>query len=287
MMLRNTIRIALLFAATSAFAQMNGTIASSSDTQQNARPSVLSQVGIDQHLGEQLPLDAKFKDETGRDVVLGDFFQSKRPVLLAIVYYDCPMLCTQVLNGMTSAIGVLKFSAGKEFDIVAVSIDPRETPEIAAAKKKTYIQRYRREGAEQAFHFLTGQQPAIAAVTKAAGFRYVWDEKTQQYAHQSALTLVTPEGKVAQYYYGIEYSPKDMRLGMIEASKEKIGNLADQVVLYCYHYDPTTGRYGAMLMNLVRAGGALTVLLIVGFVFISIKNEDHSAKNEDHGGQTA
>jgi len=260
MMLRSTIRVALLFAATSAFAQMNGNIASSADTQQNTRPSVLQQVGIDQRLGESLPLDARFKDDTGKDVTLGDYFHSNRPVLLAIVYYDCPMLCTQVLNGMTSALDVLKFSAGKEFDVVAVSIDPRETPEIAAAKKKTYIQRYKRPGAENAFHFLTGQQSAITAVTKAAGFRYVWDEKTQQYAHQSALILVTPEGRVAQYYYGIEYSPKDMRLGMIEASKDKIGNLADQVVLFCYHYDPTTGRYGAMLMNLVRAGGALTVL---------------------------
>lgn len=282
MMLRITIRAVVLLAlATSACAQMNGKIASSADTQQNTRPLVLNEVGIDQHLGEQLPLDAKFKDEAGKDVVLGDYFQSKRPVLLAIVYYDCPMLCTQVLNGMTSAIGVLKFNAGKEFDVVAVSIDPRETPEIAAAKKKTYIQRYRRPGAEEAFHFLTGQQPAITAVTKAAGFRYVWDEKTQQYAHQSALILVTPDGRVAQYYYGIEYSPKDMRLGMIEASKEHIGNLADQIVLYCYHYDPTTGKYGAMLMDLVRAGGALTVLLLVGFMFISIRNESHG------GGHTA
>jgi protein SCO1/2 len=275
-MLQNTIRCAVLIAmGIPALAQMNGKIASSADMQQNTRPAVLTQVGIDQRLGEQLPLDAKFKDESGNDVVLGDYFRSKRPVLLAIVYYDCPMLCTQVLNGMTSAIGVLKFNAGKEFDVVAVSIDPRETPQIAAAKKKTYIERYRRAGADQAFHFLTGQQPAITAVTKAAGFRYVWDEKTQQYAHASALILATPDGRVAQYYYGIEYSPKDMRLGMIEASKEHIGNLADQVTLFCYHYDPTTGRYGAMLMNLVRAGGALTVLLLVGFMFISIRGENH------------
>jgi protein SCO1/2 len=258
-----------------AFAQMSGTIASSEDTQQNARPSVLTQVGIDQNLGQSLPLDAKFKDEQGKDVVLGDYFKSNRPVLLAIVYYDCPMLCTQVLNGMTSAIGVLKFSAGKEFDIVAVSIDPRETPEIAAAKKKTYVERYRRPGANEAFHFLTGQQPAITAVTKAAGFRYVWDEKTQQFAHQSALILVTPDGHIAQYYYGIEYSPKDMRLGMIEASKEHIGNLADQVILYCYHYDPTTGKYGAMAMRLIRIGGVLTVALLLGFMFISIRKENH------------
>lgn len=284
MILRNTIRTLVLLAlATPVFAQMNGSIANSADIQQNARPSVLTQVGIDQNLGQQLPLDAKFKDEQGKDVVLGDFFQSKRPVLLAIVYYDCPMLCTQILNGMTSAIGVLKFNAGKEFDVVAISIDPRETPEIAAAKKKTYIDRYRRPGAEQAFHFLTGQQPAITAVTKAAGYRYVWDEKTQQFAHASALILVTPDGHIAQYYYGIEYSPKDMRLGMIEASKERIGNLADVVVLYCYHYDPTTGKYGAALMNLVRAGGALTVLLLVGFMFISIKNEKHDGGMGERG----
>ncbi len=281
MRLLTTIRIALLLVATSAFAQMNGSIASVDDTQQNTRPQVLTQVGIDQHLAQELPLDAKFKDETGKDVTLGDYFHSERPVLLAIVYYDCPMLCTQVLNGMTSALGVLKFTAGKEFDVVAISIDPRETPEIAAAKKKTYIQRYRRPGSEDAFHFLTGQQPAITAVTKAAGFRYVWDEKTQQYAHASALILVTPEGKIAQYYYGIEYSPKDMRLGMIEASKDRIGNLADQIVLYCYHYDPTTGKYGAMLMNVVRAGGVFTVLLLVGFMFISIRHEKHA------GGHTA
>jgi protein SCO1 len=265
----------LLALSSPGFAQMTGTIASSADTQQNARPSIFSQVGIDQNLGQQLPLDARFKDETGKDVVLGDYFQSKRPVLLAIVYYDCPMLCTQVLNGMTSALGVLKFDAGKEFDVVAISIDPRETPEIAAAKKKTYVERYRRPGAEQAFHFLTGQQPAIAAVTKAAGFRYVWDEKTQQFAHQSALILVTPDGRVSQYYYGIEYSPKDIRLGMIEASKDHIGNLADQVILFCYHYDPTTGKYGAMAMRIVRITGAFTVVLLLGFMFISIRKENH------------
>ena len=281
MMLRHTIRM-MLFAAlgASAFAQMNGNIATSADTQQNTRPQVLTQVGIDQHLSEPLPLDAKFKDEQGKDVALGDYLHSGRPVLLAIVYYDCPMLCTQVLNGMTSALGVLKFSAGKEFEVVAVSIDPRETPEIAAAKKKTYIQRYGRAGAENAFHFLTGKQDAITAVTKAAGFRYVWDERSQQFAHASALILVTPEGRIAQYYYGIEYSPKDMRLGMIEASKDKIGNLADQVVLFCYHYDPTTGKYGAMLMNLVRAGGALTVLLLAGFMFISIRHENHAGGHQ-------
>ena len=236
----------LLLLTAAAHAQMNGNIASSADMRQNTRPSVLTQVGIDQRLGEQLPLDLKFKDEYGKDVVLGNYFNQGRPVLLALVYYDCPMLCTQVLNGMTSALGVLKFTSGKEFDVLAVSFDPRETPEIAAAKKKTYIGRYRRAGAEQSWHFLTGSQPSITALTKAAGFRYMWDEKTQQFAHASALILVTPDGRLAQYYYGIEYSPKDMRLGMIEASKQHIGNVADELILFCYHYDPGTGKYSAL-----------------------------------------
>jgi protein SCO1/2 len=276
MKIGNTIRIAAMLALTTAsFAQLGGNIPSSSDVQSNTRPSVLTQVGIDQHLGEQIPLNLAFKDEHGKDVLLGSYFNQKRPVILALVYYDCPMLCTQVLNGMTSALGVLKFSAGKEFDVVAVSFDPRETPELAAAKKKTYIDRYRRPGAEQGIHFLTGSQESITALTKAVGFRYVWDDKTQQFAHASALMLATPDGRLAQYYYGIEYSPKDMRLGMIEASEEKIGNVTDQLILFCYHYDPMTGKYGAIAMNFVRAGGALTVLILLTFMIVSIRREHH------------
>jgi protein SCO1/2 len=258
-----------------AFAQMSGNMASSSDVQSNTRPSVLTQVGIDQRLGQQVPLDLKFKDETGQDVTLGKYFNQKRPVLLALVYYDCPMLCTQVLNGMTSALGVLKFTAGKEFDVLAVSFDPRETPEIAAAKKKTYVERYRRPGSEQAWHFLTGSQESITELTKTVGFRYAWDEKTQQFAHASALMLITPDGRLTQYYYGIEYSPKDMRLGMIEASQEKIGNVTDQLILFCYHYDPMTGKYGAIAMNFVRAGGVLTLLVLITFMVVSIRRESH------------
>lgn len=254
---------------------MGGNLASSGDMQQNTRPTVLTKVGIDQRLGQQIPLDLKFKDEFGKDVTLGKYFNQKRPVLLALVYYDCPMLCTQVLNGMTSALGVLKFTAGKEFDVLAVSFDPRETPELAASKKKTYIQRYRRPGSEDAWHFLTGSQQSIDVLTKTAGFRYAWDEKTQQFAHASALMLVTPDGRLAQYYYGIEYSPKDMRLGMIEASQEKIGNAVDELILFCYHYDPMTGKYGAVAMNVVRAGGVLTVLILVTFMFVSIRRETH------------
>jgi protein SCO1 len=276
MIFRSTIRFfAIIALVASASAQMGGNMNSSADLQSNTRPSVLTQVGIDQRLGQQLPLDLKFRDEYGKDVTLGNYFNQKRPVLLALVYYDCPMLCTQVLNGMTSALGVLKFSAGKEFDVLAVSFDPRETPEIAAAKKKTYIARYRRPGSEQAWHFLTGSQASITELTKAAGFRYAWDEKTQQFAHASALMLVTPDGRLSQYYYGIEYSPKDIRLGMIEASEDKIGNLADQLILFCYHYDPMTGKYGAIAMNFVRAGGVLTVLVLLTFMIISIRRETH------------
>ena len=244
----------------------------------NQQPSIFDQVGLDQKLNNQVPLESKFKDETGKDVTLGDYFHQGRPVVLALVYYDCPMLCDQVLNGMTSALEVLRFDAGKEYDVVAVSFDPRETPELAAAKRKMFLDRYKRPGTEKGWHFLTGEKPAIDALTQAVGFRYTWDEKTHQFAHASAITLLTPNGKVAQYYYGIEYSPKDMRLGMIEASNEKIGNITDQILLYCYHYDPTTGKYGATILNVVRAGAILTMALLGGFIFISVKKERRAAR---------
>jgi protein SCO1/2 len=275
--LRNTIR-ALSFAAAAllpASAQKIGSdIRSVADMRQtNTRPTVLEQVGIDQRLGETIPLDLKFADETGREVRLAEYFHQKRPVLLALVYFDCPMLCNQVLNGATSALSVLRFDAGREFDVLAVSFDPRETPEIAAAKKKVYIDRYKRPGAERGWHFLTGDQASISALTKAAGFRYVWDDKTSQFAHGSGLMLLTPEGKLAQYYYGIEYSPKDLRLGMIEASQEKIGNVVDTMLLYCYHYDPTTGKYGFIAMRAMRIGGALTVLALGTFMVVSFRRD--------------
>jgi protein SCO1/2 len=242
----------------------------------NQQPAIFEQVGIDQKLNSQVPLDLKFKDEKGREVTLGDYFHQNRPVLLALVYYDCPMLCNQVLNGMTSALQVLKFNAGQEFDVVAVSFDPRETPELALAKRKTYLDRYKRPGTENGWHFLTGNKDSIDALTKGVGFRYAWDEKSNQFAHASALTLLTPQGKIAQYYYGIEYSPKDMRLGMIEASDEKVGNITDQLLLYCYHYDPTTGKYGATVMRIVRLGAILTMVLLGGFIVVSVKKERRS-----------
>ena len=209
------------------------------------RPPGLKDVGIEQNLNKQIPADLAFRDETGKTVRLGDYF-GKKPVILSLVYYRCPMLCSEVLNGLESALRVLKFDVGNEFDVLTVSFDPKDTPEVAAVKKAEYLKRYNRPGAANGWHFLTGQQPAIDALTKAAGFQYQYDPKTGQFAHATAIMVLTPEGKIAQYYYGVEYAPKDLRLGLIQASNHKIGTVVDEVLLYCYHYDPNTGKYGAI-----------------------------------------
>jgi protein SCO1/2 len=263
---------AVLLLATTAFAQSPDQRTLGQGTPSSAQPQIFSEVGIDQHLNAQLPLDLHFRDENGKDVKFGDYF-GKRPVILTLVYYQCPMLCTQVLNGLTSSLNVLKFDIGREFDVVTVSIDPRETPQMANAKKAMYLKRYRGRDASIGWHFLTGDQPQIAQLAKAVGFRYAFDPKTDQFAHASGIMVVTPEGKVAQYYYGIEYSPKDIRLALIEASQNKIGNVVDQVVLYCFHYDPTTGRYSAVAINTMRVAGILTVVLLGGFIFLSVRRE--------------
>ena len=241
----------------------------------NQRPPVLANVGIEQHLNQQIPQDLTFRDESGKTVRLGDYF-GKRPMILNLVYYNCPMLCGEVLSGLTSTLRVLKFDLGREFEVITVSFDPRETPQIAAEKKKQYLERYGRKGAEQGWHFLTGQQDAIAALTKSAGFQYEYDAKTNQFAHTTAIMVLTPRGKIAQYYYGVEYAPKDLRLGLIEASQNKIGNLVDQVLLYCYHYDPATGKYGAVVMNIMKVAGVITVGLIVGMLLVLRKRWPHA-----------
>ena len=238
----------------------------------NKVPGVLGKVGFEQRLNEQLPLDLMFKDEAGRDVKLGDYF-GKRPVVLTFVYYECPMLCTQVLNGLASALGVIDESIGKEFDVVTVSFDPRETPVLAAGKKQSYLDRYKREGAERGWHFLTGQQASIDALTKAAGFSYAWDEDTKQFAHASGVVVATPDGKLANYFFGIDYSPRDLKFALIESSQGRIGKFAEKVLLYCYHYDPATGQYGFVAMRAVRIGGAVTLVALVGFVFVSLRRE--------------
>jgi protein SCO1/2 len=230
-----------------------------------ATPGVLQEVGFDQHLGETVPLDLAFTDETGRSVKLSDYF-GRKPVVLSLVYYECPMLCTISLNGLAGALEVLSFVPGQEFEVVTVSFDPTESPTLAAAKKQAYMARYRRKEAHAGWHFLTGPKESVEALTRAVGFRYVWDEATRQFAHPAGLLVLTPEGKISHYLFGVEYAPKDLRLALVDAAGGKVGNLADQVLLYCYQYDPQTGRYSASILNLVRLAGALTVLGLGAFI---------------------
>lgn len=244
----------------------------------NVRPPMLKNVGIEQHLNEQIPADLAFVDETGKTVRLGDYF-GKKPLVLSLVYYQCPMLCGEVLNGLESAMRVLKFDVGKEFDVLTVSFDPHETPAMAAAKKAEYMKRYHRQGAEAGWHFLTGNQESIDALTKAAGFQYQYDATSGQFAHATAIAVLTPEGKLAQYYYGVEYAPKDLRLGLVEASNNKIGNLVDGVLLYCYHYDPRTGKYGAIVSRVLKLSAAATIFVIgMMMVFLFRRGPDAPAR---------
>ena len=240
----------------------------------NKVPNALTKVSFEQRLNEQLPLDLPFKDESGRDVKLGDYF-GRKPVVLTFVYYECPMLCTEVLNGLESALRVLNETVGKEFDVVTVSFDPKETPVLAAGKKKAYLERYKRPEAEQGWHFLTGSQASIDALTQAAGFNFAWDEASHQFAHSSGIVIATPQGKLSRYFFGVDYSPRDVKFALIESSNEKIGSLADKLLLYCYHYDPAAGNYGFVAMRAVRIGGAVTILALVGFVFVSLRREAH------------
>jgi protein SCO1 len=249
------------------------------------KPPGLQHVGIDQRLNEQIPLDLTFRDESGKNVRLGDYF-GKKPVILTFVYYRCPMLCPQLLIGLQSALRLLKFDAGKEYDVITVSFDPSDTPEIAAAKKAEILARYKRPGAENGWHFLTGSQDSIAALTKAAGFEYEFDEKTGQFAHSTAIMVVTPTGKLAQYYYGVDFPPNDLRLALIQASNNKIGNLADAVLLYCFHYDPATGRYSAIISRIIQLAGGLTILSL-GTVLLVLfrRGPDHELRKENSSHQ--
>lgn len=233
----------------------------------DTRPPFLRDVGIDQRLGQQLPLDAIFQDEQGRPVRLGQYFGA-RPVILVLAYYNCPMLCTQVLGGLVSSLRVLSFDAGKDFDVVAVSFDPRDRPADAAAKKAPYVAEYGRPGAAAGWHFLTGSSASIERLTGAVGFHYKYDESLGQFAHASAITVATPGGKLSHYFYGIEYAPRDLRLALIEASGNRIGSPVDQILLYCYHYDPKVGKYGAVVMNMLRFGGVVAVLILSTFLAV-------------------
>ena len=262
-----------LAASTRTYAQNPGNLVEPGDPT-SARPGILSRIAIDQRIGHQVPSDIPFVDENGRDVTLGDYF-GKRPVVLALVYYECPMLCTQVLNGLVSALGVLNFEAGREFDVVAVSFNPKEGPGLASQKKAAYLERYGRPQSAAGWHFLTGSQASIDRLTDAVGFRYEYDEKIGQFAHGAAIEVLTPKGAIAKYFYGIEYSPRDLRLGLIEASDERIGSVVDDVLLFCYHYDPSSGKYGTSILRMVRAGGVLTVLAFAIFLTLSLRR-DHA-----------
>jgi protein SCO1/2 len=268
--------VSFVFTSVTVLAQMTGPPAPGYKQQPglpaSVMPAPLREIGFDQNLNHQLPLDTELTDESGRAVRLGDYFGS-RPVVLAFVYYECPMLCTQVLSSMTSSLNLLSLDAGKDFDIVAVSFDPRETPAQAAARKATTLERYDRRTAAAGWHFLTGQQDAIERLTRTAGFRYVWDEDTQQFAHPTGVMVVTPDGRIARYLFGIDYGPRDLRLALVEASNGTIGTPVDSLLLFCYHYNPMTGRYGFLVMRALRIAGAATVLLLASFVFIMVRRE--------------
>jgi protein SCO1 len=231
----------------------------------NLRPPGLKHVGIEQHLNQQIPANLSFRDETGKPVKLADYF-GRKPLILNLVYYQCPMLCGEVLSGLESALRILKFDVGREFDVLTVSFDPKETPEMAAAKKAEMLKRYGRPGAAAGWHFLTGTQSSIDALTQSAGFEYEYDPKTQQFAHATAIVVLTPQGRIAQYYYGIEFAPRDLRLGLVQASENKIGTVVDQVLLYCYHYDPDQGKYGAIISRILKLAAAATIALLGTFL---------------------
>ncbi len=235
-------------------------------------PNVFKEVGIDQKLNEQIPLDLKFRNEKGETVVLGEYFGSK-PVIVSLVYYNCPMLCTQILNGMVETFRIINFTAGKEFEVVTVSIDPTEPSSLAAEKKAGYIEQYDRPQATDGWHFLTGDQESITRLADAVGFRYIYDDQTKQFAHASGIMVATPEGKLARYLYGIEYVAKDLTFSLMEAAENRIGSPVEKLLLLCYHYDPATGKYGLFVTNLLRGGGVLMLLILGGYMTVNFMRD--------------
>ena len=237
-----------------------------------SRPEALRNVGFDQKLNEQVPLDLTFRNEDGRAVKLGEYF-GKKPVILMFMYYECPNLCPLALDGLIKSLKPLSFTVGTEFDVLTISVDPSEEPRLAAAKKQEYLPRYGRPGAESGWHFLTGEENSIKSLTQAVGFRYVYDRKTHQFAHASGIVILTPQGRISRYFYGIEYAPRDLRLSLIDASSNKIGSPVDQLLLFCYQYDAATGKYTIAVMNVLRLAGAATVLGLAAFVLVMVRRE--------------
>ena len=271
---RPTLRSALLFlfvtlAFRPAFAQPRPT---STGTPAAEVPAQLREVGFDQNLDQALPLGVEFKDEEGRTVKIGDYF-GRRPVVLAFVYYGCPMLCLQSLSSLAATLSVLSENPGEDFEVVNVSIDPRETPTLALEKKAHYVERSGKPSIARGWHFLTGTEANIRQLTRAAGFRYVWDASLQQFAHPAGIVIATPQGKVSRYLFGIDYGPRDLRLALLDASKERISSPLKRALLYCYHYDEATGRYSLAIMRVVRLAGAATVLSLGTLIFVWTRRE--------------
>lgn len=263
----------------SAAPMMHAQVSSYGDKQMgpaNKKSAILDKVGIAQHLNQQLPFNLTFTDDTGKQIKLGDYF-GKRPSILALVYYQCPMLCSEELNGLTSALQMVNFKPGKDFDVIVASIDPSEGTDLAASKKRSYLKRYGHPETANGWHFLTGTQPNIDALAQAVGFGYTKipgpDGKLDQFAHASSIQIITPQGKIAQYYMGVEYSPKDLRLGLVEASSNKIGSPVDNILTYCYHYDPGTNKHSLIVARVVQLGGLLTLLILGGFMYLMFRRD--------------
>lgn len=240
------------------------------------RPELLKDVGIDQKLNSHIPLDLAFRDEKGASVRLSQYFSQGRPVILSLVYYNCPMLCTQVLNGLLRSLKQQSLDAGRDFEVLTISIDPTEKPVLASAKHDLYTGIYARPGGAEGWHFLTGEEEQIKELANAVGFRYAYDAESKQFAHASAIFVLTPEGKISRYFYGIQYPERDLRLGLVEASQGKIGSPIDQVLLFCYHYDPATGKYGLLITRVIKAAGLATILAIGTLIFVLGRREHYA-----------
>lgn len=251
--------------------------------QEQEQKKILDQVAVEQRLNTQVPLNPTFRDETGKTVRLGDYF-GKRPVILVLAYYECPMLCTVVLNELTRSLNALDYTIGKEFEVITVSISPTETPELALKKKQTYLSAYKKKGAEHGWHFLVGDEPNIKALANAVGFQYTYDPRTKQYAHPAVIMILTPQGKLSRYLLGIEFAARDLKFALIEASEGKIGNPVTSAVLYCFQYDPSSGKYGLVILRVVQLAGLITVLslgLLIGGALLLERRRSKTLPNEN------
>jgi protein SCO1 len=274
--------LTLLFAAATVRAQMTP---DNVGQPASGMPAILKGVGFRPELNAQMPLDAPFKDETGKDVRLADYLHTQKPVLLAFVYYGCPMMCTQLEQGVVGSLRMLSFNPGRDYEVVFVSFDDRDTPEMAAAKKTTAMNKFRRPETSTGWHFLSGSKESIAAVTNAANFHFNYDAKNNLFAHASGLILLTPDGRISRYFYGVEFPSRDVRLGLIDASAGKIGSPVDHVLLYCFQYDPSTAHYSAAILSIVRLGGILTIAtMIVAFLIFRRRERAAAHPNLRHQG---